>query len=130
MRRSGILIATTLALVFAAVAPTDAAKSPLAGTWKGTMRPTGDGYSSKPYAYTITISANGRSGTWKAPPCKGKLTYLRRENGRALFRQSLTSGPCVKGSIDRIKRQGSGLHDSIKSPYGKEYNSAGTLRRP
>jgi hypothetical protein len=130
MRRALIsaLLLVMLAAAPAAVGAAQAAPSKLAGTWTGTMRPTGSAVSHS-YRFRITIAPSGRTGTWKTDHCSGKLAFLERRGAYALYKESLTSGRCTGGGVDWVRRQGSKLYDSFKSESGAASNSVGTLRR-
>lgn len=123
-----VTVTVTVALALLLPAASGGAASQLAGSWSGTMSPTGSGVRSS-YAFNLTISSSGRGGTWRSERCNGTLTYLGRTDGYARFREVLKSGPCTGGGVDWVKRRGSGLYVSFKSKSGAKYNSRGTLRR-
>jgi hypothetical protein len=105
------------------------ARSPVAGSWSGTMSPLGDAIDR--YGLRMTISADGRSGSWRINVCGGKLVFLRSRGGMTYFRERVTYGRdvCNGGATDAVRRVDDGLYVRVSSAKGKDYNSAGTLRK-
>lgn len=121
-----LLIAVSAVVVLSAPA---VARSPLAGSWSGSMSPLGDAIDR--YGLRVTISTDGRSGSWRINVCGGKLVFLRSRGGVTYFRERVTYGRdvCNGGATDAVQRVEGGLYVRVSSAKGKDYNSAGTLRK-
>ncbi len=112
-RRSRTTLAVVLAglvLIVCAVVPAQAV-TPISGYWAGDV-------TEEEIIYPVRLYIGGNlnrrpAGKTNYPtwPCKGKLTFKRKKNGRYFFKEKLTSGRanCVNGGTVRVNRTGQRL---------------------